>query len=112
MCRCQCKEATAYRASWLQFLPPAMTPFIIGESLIHLRRLVRRHAMLATQQIFLIAALLCFLTFLILLSVASEQVRGVRAMLLASVLGMAGNALYAFGRELPPAFAYEGANVI
>ena len=68
--------------------------------------------MLATQQIFLIAALMCFLTFLILLSVASEQVRGVRAMLLASVLGMAGNALYAFGRELQPAFAYEGANIV
>jgi diguanylate cyclase (GGDEF)-like protein len=67
--------------------------------------------MLATQQIFLIAAVLCFLTFLTLLSVASDQVRGVRAMLLAAVLGMAGNILYAFGRELPPVLAYEAANV-
>jgi diguanylate cyclase (GGDEF)-like protein len=67
--------------------------------------------MLATQQIFLVAALLCFLTFLILLSVASEKVRGVRELLLASMLGVAGNTLYAFGRELPPLLAYEGANV-
>nr|AGU11833.1 GGDEF domain [uncultured organism] len=67
--------------------------------------------MLATQQIFLIAALLCFLTFLTLLSVAAERVRGMRALLLAAVLGMAGNALYAFGRELPPLLAYEAANV-
>ena len=67
--------------------------------------------MLATQQIFLIAALLCFLTFLALLSVASDNVRGVRAMLLASMLGMVGHVLYAFGRELPPLLAYEAANI-
>jgi len=67
--------------------------------------------MLATQQIFLIAALLCFLTFLALLSVASANVRGVRELLLASVLGMVGSTLYAFGRELPPLLAYEAANV-
>ena len=67
--------------------------------------------MLATQQIFLIASLLCFLSFLALLSVTSDGVRGMRAMLLASVLGMVGNVLYAFGRELPPVLAYEGANV-
>lgn len=67
--------------------------------------------MLATQQIFLIAALLCFLTLLTLLSVASDKVRGVRATLLAMVLGMVGNALYAFGRELPPLLAYEAANI-
>ncbi|MEH6438111.1 GGDEF domain-containing protein [Massilia sp. DD77] len=67
--------------------------------------------MLATQQIFLIASLLCFLTFLALLSVNADGVRGMRAMLLASVLGMAGNVLYAFGRELPPVLAYEGANL-
>jgi len=66
--------------------------------------------MLATQQIFLVAALLCFLTFLTVLSVASEKVRGVRELLLAAVLGMVGNTLYAFGRELPPLLAYEGAN--
>lgn len=68
--------------------------------------------MLATQQIFLIAALLCFLTFLTLLSVAAENVRGVRAMLLAAVLGMVSHTLYAFGRELPPLLAYEAANVV
>ncbi|WP_020653471.1 GGDEF domain-containing protein [Massilia niastensis] len=67
--------------------------------------------MLATQQIFLIASLLCFLSFLALLSVSSEGVRGMRELLLASLLGMAGNALYAFGRELPPLLAYEAANV-
>ena len=67
--------------------------------------------MLATQQIFLIAALLCLLTFLALLSVASANVAGVRAMLLATVLGMAGNTLYAFGLELPPLLAYEAANI-
>lgn len=67
--------------------------------------------MLATQQIFLIAALLCFLTFLTLLSVAADNVRGVRALLLASVLGMVSNTLYAFGRELPPLLAYEAANI-
>jgi diguanylate cyclase (GGDEF)-like protein len=68
--------------------------------------------MLATQQIFLIAALLCFLTFLTLLSVASENVRGVREMLLAAVLGMVSHTLYAFGRELPPLLAYEAANIV
>lgn len=68
--------------------------------------------MLATQQIFLIAALLCLLSFLVLLSVSADRVRGMRAMLLATVLGMAGNALYAFGRELPPLLAYEAANLV
>jgi diguanylate cyclase (GGDEF)-like protein len=68
--------------------------------------------MLPTQQILVIAALLCFLTFLTLLSVASEQVRGVREMLLATLLGMASHTLYAFGRELPPLLAYEGANIV
>lgn len=67
--------------------------------------------MLATQQIFLVAALLCFVTFLALFSVASANVRGVRELLLASVLGMVCNVLYAFGRELPPLLAYEAANV-
>lgn len=66
--------------------------------------------MLATQQIFLIAALLCFLTFLTLMSARSDH--GVRMLLLASILGIAGNALYVFGRELPPLLACEAANVI
>lgn len=67
--------------------------------------------MLATQQIFLIASLLCFLVFLALLSAGSENVRGMRAMLAAAVLGLVGNLLYAFGRELPPLLAYEVANM-
>lgn len=67
--------------------------------------------MLATQQIFLIAALLCFLVFLALLAAGSENVRGMRAMLASAVLGLVGNLLYAFGRELPPLLAYEVANM-
>ncbi|WP_306396759.1 GGDEF domain-containing protein [Telluria beijingensis] len=67
--------------------------------------------MLATQQIFLIASLLCFLVFLALLAAGSEKLRGMRAMLASTVLGLAGNLLYAFGRELPPLLAYEVANM-
>jgi diguanylate cyclase (GGDEF)-like protein len=67
--------------------------------------------MLATQQIFLIASLLCFLVLMALSSVAAQGVRGTRALLLAALLGMTGNVLYAFGRELPPLLAYEAANV-
>ncbi len=68
--------------------------------------------MLATQQIFFIAALLCSLTFLALGSVASEGVPGTRPLLASTLLGVAGNVLYAFGRELPPLLAYEAANVV
>jgi diguanylate cyclase (GGDEF)-like protein len=68
--------------------------------------------MLATQQLFLTASLLCFLTFLVLLSVTAGGVPGMRELLLASVLGMAGNVLYAFGRALPPPIAYEVTNVV
>jgi len=67
--------------------------------------------MLATQQIFLIASLLCFLVFLALLAAGSENVRGMRAMLASALLGLVGNLLYAFGRELPPPLAYEAANM-
>lgn len=67
--------------------------------------------MLATQQIFLIAALLCFLVFLALLAAGSEKLRGMRAMLASALLGLVGNLLYAFGRELPPLLAYEVANM-
>lgn len=68
--------------------------------------------MLATQQIFLTASLLCFLVFLALSSVAAEGVRGMRALLLAALLGIGGNLLYAFGRELPHLLAYEVANLV
>jgi len=67
--------------------------------------------MLATQQIFLIASLLCFLVYLALVSAGSQSLRGMRAMRSASLLGLLGNLLYAFGRELPPFFAYELANM-
>jgi diguanylate cyclase (GGDEF)-like protein len=66
--------------------------------------------MLSTQQVFLIASLLCFITFLVLFSFRENGVRGIRQIILASVLGMAGNILYAYGRELSPFFAYELAN--
>lgn len=68
--------------------------------------------MLATQQIFLIASLLCFLVFLALLSASADGARGMRAMLWATLLGVLGNLLYAFGRELPPLLAYEAANMV
>jgi diguanylate cyclase (GGDEF)-like protein len=67
--------------------------------------------MLATQQIFLIASLLCFLVYLALVSAGSEAVRGMRAMRAAALLGLLGNLLYAHGRALPPILGYEGANM-
>lgn len=67
--------------------------------------------MLATQQIFLIASLLCFLVFLALLAAGSGTLRGMRAMLASALLGLVGNLLYAFGRELPLLLAYEVANM-
>lgn len=68
--------------------------------------------MLNTKEAFLIAALLCFVIFLLLFSVKQDRIHGVRQLLLASVLGMAGNILYAFGREMPVFFAYEVANAV
>lgn len=68
--------------------------------------------MLSTKEVFLIAALLCFMTFLVVFSVNGNGVRGIRQLLLASVLGLVGNVLYAFGRELPPLIAYEAANAV
>lgn len=66
--------------------------------------------MLSTQHIFLIAALLCFLTFLVLYGMRANRIAGVDQILLATLLGILGNLLYAFGRELPPLLAYEAAN--
>lgn len=68
--------------------------------------------MLNTKEAFLIASLFCFVIFLLLFSVKQDRVHGVRQLLLASVLGMAGNILYAFGREMPVVFAYEVANAV
>ncbi|HJV84149.1 MAG TPA: GGDEF domain-containing protein [Noviherbaspirillum sp.] len=66
--------------------------------------------MLSTQYIFLIAALLCFLTFLVLYGVRANRIAGIDEILMATLLGTLGNLLYAFGRELPPLLAYEAAN--
>jgi diguanylate cyclase (GGDEF)-like protein len=66
--------------------------------------------MLSTKEVFLIASLLCFVSFLVLYSFRENGVKGIRQLLLASVLGMAGNILYAYGRELSPLFSYEIAN--
>lgn len=68
--------------------------------------------MLATQQIFLIASLLCFLVYLALVSAGSPLLRGMRAMRWAALLGLLGNLLYAFGRELPTLLGYEVANMV
>lgn len=68
--------------------------------------------MLSTQVIFLIAALLCFMTFLVLLGVSASRIDGMRQIRMAALLGIAGNVLYAFGRELPPLLAYEAANAV
>ena len=67
--------------------------------------------MLATQQIFLIASLLCFLVYLALVSAGSQSLRGMRAMRWAALLGLLGNLLYAFGRERPTLLGYEIANM-
>jgi diguanylate cyclase (GGDEF)-like protein len=68
--------------------------------------------MLSTKEVFLIASLLCFVTFLVLFSFRENGVRGIRHVLLASVLGMAGNILYAYGKELAPVLGYEFANAV
>jgi diguanylate cyclase (GGDEF)-like protein len=68
--------------------------------------------MLSTKEVFLIASLLCFVTFLVLFAFRENGVRGIRHVLLASVLGMAGNILYAYGRELSPLLGYEVANAV
>lgn len=70
--------------------------------------------MLGTKEVFLIAALLCLVTYLVLFSVRESraQIDGIRELLLASILGMAGNILYAFGRELPVLISYELANAV
>lgn len=67
--------------------------------------------MLNPKEIFLLAALMCFLSFLVLFSFKGHGVAGIRQILLGSVLGMMGNGLYAFGKELPPLFAFELANL-
>lgn len=66
--------------------------------------------MLGTKEAFLIAALLCFVMFLVVYSVNESRVGGVRELLLGNVFGMAAYILYAFGKELPPLFAFEVAN--
>jgi diguanylate cyclase (GGDEF)-like protein len=87
-----------------------MMAFYIAPSVSGVDRSYPPPLMLSTQQVFLIASLLCFVTFLILYSFRENGVKGIRQIILASVLGMAGNILYAYGRELAPFFAYELAN--
>lgn len=68
--------------------------------------------MLSTQLVFLIGALLCALTFLVLYGLAASRVEGADCVRWAALLGIAGNLLYAFGRILPPLLAYEAANAV
>lgn len=68
--------------------------------------------MLGAKQTLLIAALLCFVMFLVLYSAKENRVRGINELLLANVLGLCAYVLYAFGKELPAIFAYEGANTL
>jgi diguanylate cyclase (GGDEF)-like protein len=68
--------------------------------------------MLGAKQTLLIAALLCFVMFLVLYSAKENRVRGINELLLANVLGLCAYVMYAFGKELPAIFAYEGANTL
>ncbi|WP_334186582.1 GGDEF domain-containing protein [Noviherbaspirillum sp.] len=68
--------------------------------------------MLGAKQTLLIAALLCFVMFLVLYSAKENRVRGINELLLANVLGLCAYVMYAFGKELPEIFAYEGANTL
>lgn len=64
----------------------------------------------SAKQAFLVGTLFCLLTFLVMLALRTNRIRGVNQILAATLLGMVGNLLYAFGRELPPLIAYELAN--
>lgn len=66
--------------------------------------------MLSIKEFLLIAALVCFVVFLVMFSLRENRVRGISELLLANVLGAFAFLLYAFGRELPPLIAYEAAN--
>jgi len=51
--------------------------------------------------------------FTVLYSVKESRIKGVNALLGgAAALGVVGNALYAFGRELPALISYELANAM
>lgn len=68
--------------------------------------------MLSTQLVFLIGALLCALTFFVLYGLEASRIAGADCIRWATLLGIAGNLLYAFGRSLPPLLAYEVANAV
>ncbi|OWW19563.1 sensor domain-containing diguanylate cyclase [Noviherbaspirillum denitrificans] len=68
--------------------------------------------MLSTKEVLLIAALLSFVMFLVLYSARHNRIDGIGELLLANVFGLCAYLLYAFGRELPPLPAYEGANAL
>ena len=66
--------------------------------------------MLSTLIILLSGASLCLVLLLVLLSLRRTQIAGVSEWCWANVLAIAAFILYAFGRQLPPVFAYELAN--
>ncbi|MDB5794501.1 MAG: rpfC [Noviherbaspirillum sp.] len=75
-------------------------------------RVQRILLMLMPYQIFFIAALLCVVLLLVLCSLFRSGVDGVREWSVANMLGAVAYFLYAFGSELPPVIAYDGANAI
>ncbi|MDB5799021.1 MAG: hypothetical protein JWP36_2923 [Paucimonas sp.] len=68
--------------------------------------------MFSNFHVLLIGALLCLLMMLVMLSMWSSRIAGVREWTFGNLLGMAALVLYAFGRELPPLLAYEVANTV
>lgn len=66
--------------------------------------------MLSTLIILLSGAFLCLVLLLVLMSLRRTQIAGVSEWCWANVLAISAFALYAFGRQLPPVFAYEVAN--
>lgn len=66
--------------------------------------------MLNVFNIFLIAALFCFVMLLVLSSLLRSGIPGIREWSVANALALLAFVLYAFGKELPPLAAYEVAN--
>lgn len=67
--------------------------------------------MLTIQELFLLAALACFVIFAVLYSVQACRVEGTRELWLANLLGSAAYVLYAFDETLPEILTYEVANL-
>lgn len=68
--------------------------------------------MLTIQELFLLAALACFVIFAVLYSVKGCRVEGTRELWLSNLLGSAAYVLYAFDETLPEFLTYEGANLL